>query len=97
MSQVETTGQYRNYVDYAPQLAMSDVEVSEHALQRAIERGLSAGEIRKAIEAPRHAYYSRGHEAWIFQRGKVRLGLREHSHRPDKWVVTTFINTKEMP
>ena len=87
--------QYTNYKHEAPRVRMADVVVSEHALHRAVERGLGADEIRKAIEAPRHAYISREHGAWIFERGKVLVGLREHWTEQGKWAVTTLINTRE--
>lgn len=80
-----------NYVKKAPKLSLGDVLFTQHALDRALDMAVDGFELRTVIESPDFAYVSRKHEAWVFEAGRVAVGLRPSRENPDVWAVLTVL------
>lgn len=83
--------QHANYVSEAPKIQMRSVELSRHAIDRALDMNVTGEEIRAAIETPSSAYISRKHDAWLFENGRIGVGLRRHWDDYRRWAVVTVI------
>jgi len=51
--------------------------VSAHALQRALEMGVTGDEIRGAYEHPERIHWSVKHQKWTYTKGRIALGLTD--------------------
>jgi hypothetical protein len=65
--------------------------VSPHALQRALEMGITGEEIRRTFENPDRHYWSQKHQKWTYVRGRIALGMSEDQ----SCIVTVLWSTQD--
>jgi hypothetical protein len=83
-----------NYVHEAPRLRLEDVTFTDHALERARERGFTAEQIRDAIQLPEQAWLSGRHRTWNYRRDTLTVALREPAPG-GRWTVVTVLFAQE--
>lgn len=57
--------------------AVLPLEMTKHAIDRALDMAIEGEEIREAFIHPERIYWLPRHEAWTYQRGRIALGVRE--------------------
>lgn len=55
--------------------------MSNHALDRALEMGVTGEEIRACYDNPEDMYWSQKHQKWCYTRGRIALGITEDHQR----------------
>ncbi|GAA2577870.1 hypothetical protein [Microbacterium binotii] len=81
-----------NYVAQAPKLTPQNLTISPHAVERWAEMaGVTEQEVVAALYRPRHAYFSRRHQAWCLKAGRIAVGVAASADAPGRWVVKTVL------
>jgi hypothetical protein len=65
--------------------------VSPHALQRALEMGVTGEEIRRTFESPKDRFWSQKHQSWTYVHGRIALGIDEDQSR----IITVLWSTQD--
>lgn len=60
--------------------------MSPHAIDRALEMGVTGEEIRACYDKPDESYWSQTHEKWCYKRGRIALGIT-----PDRNTIATVL------
>lgn len=60
--------------------------LSPHAIQRALEMGVTGDEIREAFETPEDVRWSSKHGTFVYTRGRIALAVN-----PDRALVCTVL------
>lgn len=81
----------KNYLDQCPRPELTDLIFTRHAIDRMLDMAVEGEEVRKVFTAPRFGYWSRKHEAWVLESGRLTVGYREAADHPGKWAVLTVL------